>query len=57
MFALLAFNGLHKDDDAYLVIGVTLVVGIGSVVLRGIGAPVVAEQLGKRRRDKAIGDT
>ncbi|WP_405166063.1 cation:proton antiporter [Nocardia sp. NBC_01499] len=54
VFALLAFNGLHKDDDAYLVIGVTLVVVVGSVVLHGIGAPLIAEHLGKRRRDNVI---
>lgn len=54
VFALLAFNGLRQDDDAFLVIGVTLVVVVGSVVLHGIGAPLVAEHLGKRRRDKGI---
>lgn len=55
VFALLAFNGLHNDDDAFLVIGVTLVVVVGSVFLHGIGAPLVAEHLGKRRRGSAIG--
>ncbi|MGX1773200.1 cation:proton antiporter [Nocardia brasiliensis] len=54
VFALLAFNGLRDDDDAFLVIGVTLVVVVGSVILHGIGAPLIAERLGKRRRDKGI---
>ncbi|GAJ79747.1 putative CPA1 family transporter [Nocardia brasiliensis NBRC 14402] len=54
VFALLAFNGLRNDDDAFLVIGVTLVVVVGSVILHGIGAPLIAERLGKRRRDKGI---
>ncbi|MFI6211036.1 cation:proton antiporter [Nocardia brasiliensis] len=57
VFALLAFNGLRDDDDAFLVIGVTLVVVVGSVILHGIGAPLIAERLGKRRRDKGIADT
>ncbi|MBF6130548.1 cation:proton antiporter [Nocardia brasiliensis] len=54
VFALLAFNGLRDDDDAFLVIGVTLVVVVGSVILHGVGAPLIAERLGKRRRDKGI---
>ncbi|NUS42995.1 MAG: sodium:proton exchanger [Mycobacteriaceae bacterium] len=48
VFALLAVNGLSGSGDIELVVGVTLVVVTGSVVLHGLGAPLLAERYGHR---------
>ncbi|MFI6168065.1 cation:proton antiporter [Nocardia sp. NPDC051052] len=49
VFALIAFNKLQQDEAAYLVIGTTLVVVVGSVVLHGIGAPLLVEWYDRRK--------
>ncbi|MFG1795620.1 cation:proton antiporter [Nocardia sp. NPDC049149] len=49
VFALIAFNKLQQENDAYLVIGTTLVVVVGSVVLHGVGAPLVVDWHDRKR--------
>ncbi|MET9211496.1 MULTISPECIES: cation:proton antiporter domain-containing protein [unclassified Nocardia] len=51
VFGLLAVNSLAGTSDANLVVGATLVVVCGSIVLHGIGAPLVAAQFGRRARN------
>lgn len=55
VFALLAFNGLSEDEHSYLVLGITLVVVVGSVVLHGIGAPIAVQRLRRRRDPESAG--
>ncbi|RMI32255.1 cation:proton antiporter [Nocardia stercoris] len=48
VFGLLAVNGLTARSDIRLLVGVTLFVVTGSVLLHGIGAPLLADRLSRR---------
>ncbi|GEM32921.1 sodium/hydrogen exchanger [Nocardia neocaledoniensis NBRC 108232] len=50
VFGLLAINSLAGTPDADLVVGATLVVVCGSIVVHGVGAPLIAAGFGRRSR-------
>lgn len=50
VFGLLAMNSMADSPDTELVVGATLVVVCASILLHGIGAPLVAARLGRSGR-------